>query len=140
MHLHANITRCMVRSIFSLFRIRCRCKYICSNENSRKTWLQRFILFSRTRVWPLSLLALRQITKNLQLNRDHRDSESVLRCSRAKGTECDSGDLILEDNNGRMTRDTLVALRKHDNHFLKHVKIKKRHEIQQMAQVYLNGI
>ncbi|EZA60626.1 Protein RRNAD1 [Ooceraea biroi] len=91
---------------------------------------------SRTRVWPLSLLALRRVTKDLQLNRDHQNSKSVLRCSRAKRTECEnSKDLILGNDDGRATRDARVALWKHNNHFLKHVKIKKRHEIQQMAQI-----
>lgn len=44
------------------------------------------------------------------------------------------------ENDNERARDTRVALRKYNNHFLKHVKIKKRHEIQQMAQVYLNEI
>ncbi|XP_029680179.1 protein RRNAD1-like [Formica exsecta] len=95
-------------------------------------WLANDI--SCKRIWPLSLLALRQITKDLQLNRDHRNDRSILRCGRAKESKCDSKNFIVENKNER-THDIHVTLNKHNNLFLKHVKIKKRHEIQQIAQI-----
>ncbi|EFN60617.1 UPF0431 protein C1orf66-like protein [Camponotus floridanus] len=94
-------------------------------------WLANDI--SCKRVWPLSLLALRQITKDLQLDRDHRNDGSTLRC-RAKKFECNSENFIVENKNER-SHEIHVALKKHNNLFLKHVKKKKRYEIQQIAQI-----
>ncbi|XP_020283776.1 protein RRNAD1-like isoform X2 [Pseudomyrmex gracilis] len=51
---------------------------------------------SRTRVWPLSLLALRRITKDLQLKRDHRDNGSIVKSredQKASRDTTDSGDV-----------------------------------------------
>ncbi|XP_011162554.2 protein RRNAD1 [Solenopsis invicta] len=86
---------------------------------------------SRSRVWPLSLLALRQVAKDLQLNRDHRTDESAWRCDRREKSECSSENFVLGNKSERL-RDTPD---KHNNLFLKHVKIKKRHEIQQIARI-----
>ncbi|KAL0113606.1 hypothetical protein PUN28_012633 [Cardiocondyla obscurior] len=91
-------------------------------------WLTADI--SRSRVWPLSLLALRQTAKSLQLNRDHRSDESTWRCRGREESECSS---VLNDV-GDGLRETRVSS-EHDGLFLKHVKIKKRHEIHQMAQI-----
>lgn len=87
-----------------------------------------------SRVWPLSLLALRQVAKDLQLNRDHRTDESAWRCDRREKSECSSENFVLGNKSERL-RDTPD---KHNNLFLKHVKIKKRHEIQQIARVQLH--
>ncbi|XP_011869656.1 PREDICTED: protein RRNAD1-like [Vollenhovia emeryi] len=88
---------------------------------------------SCSRVWPLSLLALRQVARNLQLNRDHRDDGSAWRCDGGKKFKCSSESSALGDKDEGL-RDTPAASR-HDNLFLKHVKRKKRHEIQQIARI-----
>jgi len=88
-------------------------------------------LFYSSRVWPLSLLTLRQVAKNLQLNRDYQNDENVWRCNGRKKTENNSENFVLECKN-----EGLHDSRKKHNLFLKHVKIKKRHEIQQIARVY----
>ncbi|XP_012059464.1 PREDICTED: protein RRNAD1-like [Atta cephalotes] len=85
---------------------------------------------SCSRVWPLSLLTLRQIAKNLQLNRDYQNDENVWRCNGRKKSENNSENFVLECKN-----EGLHDSRKKHNLFLKHVKIKKRHEIQQIARV-----
>ncbi|XP_077261641.1 methyltransferase-like protein 25B isoform X2 [Temnothorax americanus] len=89
---------------------------------------------SCSRVWPLSLLALRQVARDLQVNRDHRNDESVWRCDGRKKFECGSENSVLENKNKGLS-DTPAALSKHNDLFLKHVKIKKRHEIQQIARI-----
>ncbi|KAL6267653.1 hypothetical protein P5V15_000727 [Pogonomyrmex californicus] len=94
-------------------------------------WLAGDISYSR--IWPLSLLALRQAAKYLQLNRDHRSDESAWRCDRGKKFECNSENFVLENKN-KEPHDT-SALNKHNNLFLKHIKIKKQHEIQQIARI-----
>ncbi|XP_032662812.1 protein RRNAD1-like [Odontomachus brunneus] len=95
-------------------------------------WLSSDI--SCTRVWPLSLLALRQVTKNLQINRDHRNHESTLRCGRAKNVAYNLDNFISEGKDER-PQNIHDFLKKHSNLFLKHVKIKKRHEIQEIAKI-----
>ncbi|XP_020283775.1 protein RRNAD1-like isoform X1 [Pseudomyrmex gracilis] len=88
---------------------------------------------SRTRVWPLSLLALRRITKDLQLKRDHRDNGSIVKCEKTNNKFEFNSNLIPENKDTTLC-DKQVVLKKH-NLFLKHVKIKKRHEIQQIAEI-----
>ncbi|XP_018312574.1 protein RRNAD1 [Mycetomoellerius zeteki] len=85
---------------------------------------------SCSRVWPLSLLTLRQVARNLQLNRDHQNDENIWRCNGRKQTENSSENFVLECKNEGLHD----SWNKH-NLFLKHVKIKKRHEIQQIARV-----
>jgi len=85
-------------------------------------------------VWPLSLLVLRQISKNLQLNRDYRSDESTWRCDGGEKSECSSENFVRENKN----EESREFPSRHDNLFLKHVKIKKRHEIQQIARVQLH--
>ncbi|XP_028048622.1 protein RRNAD1 [Monomorium pharaonis] len=87
---------------------------------------------SCSRVWPLSLLALRQVARNLQLSRDHRTDESAWRCDRRRKFSDSSSENIVLENKKEGSRDTPD---KRDNLLLKHVKIKKRHEIQQIARV-----
>lgn len=86
--------------------------------------------FCSSRVWPLSLLTLRQVARNLQLNRDHQNDENIWRCNGRKQTENSSENFVLECKNEGLHD----SWNKH-NLFLKHVKIKKRHEIQQIARV-----
>ncbi|XP_014489337.1 PREDICTED: protein RRNAD1-like isoform X2 [Dinoponera quadriceps] len=98
-------------------------------------WLSSDILW---RVWPLSLLALRQVTRNLQLDRDHRNRENTLRCGRAKDVEYNLDNFVSESKD-KVSRDLHDdALKKRNNLFLKHVKIKKRHEIQEIARICAN--
>lgn len=84
-------------------------------------------------MWPLSLLALRQITKDLQLKRDHQDNESIVQCDKTNKFKCNLS--LIPENKDTTLCNKQVVLKKH-NLFLKHVKIKKRHEIQQIAEVY----
>lgn len=86
-------------------------------------------------VWPLSLLALREATKNLQINRNHQNDESTLRCDRAKMSEHNFEDAISrsKSNESHGWREALT--KKYNNLLLKHVKMKKRHEVEQMTQV-----
>ncbi|EFN89616.1 protein RRNAD1 isoform X2 [Harpegnathos saltator] len=97
------------------------------------TWLGGDI--SCTRVWPLSLLALRQVTWNLQINRDHRNHESTLRCGKVKNDAYHNLENLILEGKGEESQNLHDALKKHNNLFLKHVKIKKRHEIQEIAKI-----
>lgn len=85
-------------------------------------------------MWPLSLLALRQVTENLQINRDHRNHGNTLRCGKVKDVTYNLDNFILKSKD-EVSQDLHDALKKHSNLFLKHVKIKKRHEIQEIARV-----
>ncbi|XP_018396365.1 PREDICTED: protein RRNAD1-like [Cyphomyrmex costatus] len=85
---------------------------------------------SCSRVWPLSLLTLRQVAKNLQLNRDHRNDKSIWRCDGRKKTDNSSKKLTLECKSEELHNNSQNKY----NLFLKHVKIKKRHEIRQITQ------
>ncbi|XP_011687303.1 PREDICTED: protein RRNAD1-like isoform X2 [Wasmannia auropunctata] len=87
---------------------------------------------SCSRVWPLSLLALRQVARDLQLKRDHQNDEGAWRCDGGGKSESNSENFVLENKNVGL-RDS--PNKKHNNLFLKHVKIKKRHEIQQIARI-----
>lgn len=89
--------------------------------------------FCSTRMWPLSLLALRQVTKNLQIDRDYRNHGSILRCSRAK--DVSNVDNSISESKDEGSQNLQDALKNHNTLFLKHVKIKKRHEIQEIARV-----
>lgn len=84
-----------------------------------------------TQVWPLSLLALRQLTNDLQINRDYQNDENVLRCGKANKFRSKYDAENLQNKSEKMH----AAFSKCNNLFLKHVKIKKRHELQQMARV-----
>ncbi|XP_012234528.1 methyltransferase-like protein 25B [Linepithema humile] len=90
---------------------------------------------SSTRVWPLSLLVLRQVIQHLQLNRNHRNDENILRCSKVKKSEYDDDENFILENKNKKLHDAHNVLKKHDNLVLKHIKIKKRHEIQQITQI-----
>ncbi|XP_054006769.1 methyltransferase-like protein 25B isoform X1 [Hylaeus anthracinus] len=96
-------------------------------------WLAGDILC--TRVWPLSLLALRQVTNVLQINRNHGDPASIVSCDSSKSADIEKDDTKFE----RDRKDTFDDLYSHDdkfnNLFSKHIKKKKRYEIQEIAQV-----
>ncbi|XP_043590686.1 protein RRNAD1-like isoform X1 [Bombus pyrosoma] len=95
-------------------------------------WLSGDI--SCTRVWPLTLLALRQVANILQVNRDHEDPKSTLTCEFNK---------VITNNNNKICKtsrnDTFDKLysqdQKFSNLFSKHIKKKKRYEIHEIAEV-----
>ncbi|KZC04159.1 PREDICTED: protein RRNAD1-like [Dufourea novaeangliae] len=97
-------------------------------------WLSGDI--SCTQVWPLSLLALRQVTNSLKINRDHGDPASIISC------KLDSTKRNKEETNKKFQSTKSEVLdksnsqdRKFTNLFSKHIKKKKRYEIQELAHV-----
>ncbi|XP_003703845.2 methyltransferase-like protein 25B [Megachile rotundata] len=94
-------------------------------------WLSGDI--SCTRVWPLSLLALRQVTNILQVNRNHEDPESIVSCE-LNVTNNNNNEAIKADKDSAL-EEIHSQDHKFRNLFSKHIKKKKRYEIQEIAQV-----
>nr|XP_034172675.1 protein RRNAD1-like [Osmia lignaria] len=95
-------------------------------------WLAGDILCKR--VWPLSLLALRQVTNILQVNRNHEDPESIISCEPNIPNNNNNNETFRKDKN-----EAFEELHSQDhkfrNLFSKHIKKKKRYEIQEIAEV-----
>lgn len=87
-------------------------------------------------MWPLTLLALREVANILQVNRNHNDANSILSCefNKAETNKNDKNETLKKNRN-----DTFAELYSEDhkftNLFSKHIKKKKRYEIQEIAQV-----
>ncbi|XP_076667976.1 methyltransferase-like protein 25B [Andrena cerasifolii] len=97
-------------------------------------WMSGDIL--RTRTWPLSLLALRQVINTLQINRNHGDPESVLSCEFSKSKARNNKHNEKFEAHSKEACDNLYSKdNKFNNLFSKHIKKKKRYEIQEIAQV-----
>ncbi|XP_047367121.1 methyltransferase-like protein 25B isoform X2 [Vespa velutina] len=97
-------------------------------------WLSRER--SCRRILPLSLLALRKVIDNLQLNRNDESSSNFLQCEKSLTikTKCKNiTSLHLLDNEEQL-KDLDFASSQFIKLFRKHVKKKKTHEIEQMAQ------
>lgn len=91
--------------------------------------------YSNRRPWPLSLLALRQVVRILEIKRDHR-CDTVLKCENIrrgnKNFQSDQQQRTINDQelgNGFSSNKNLRNL------LSKHVKPKKIHEIDVMAEV-----
>ncbi|XP_076297897.1 methyltransferase-like protein 25B [Lasioglossum baleicum] len=98
-------------------------------------WLSRDI--SCTRVWPLSLLALRQVTNNLQINRNHEDPESVTSC-KLDNTRKDIDAKKFGEDKVDISNESSFLDSKLNKLFSKHIKKKKKYEIQEIARVCAN--
>lgn len=83
-------------------------------------------------VWPLSLLALQQVIKIVQINRNHKDPASLLTCSQSKETVTKNN---VKVGNGSATDSLDAEYSRFNNLFTKHVKKKKRYEIEEIAQI-----
>lgn len=123
---------------FDLDANKCRIKYKFVTIICLLCTIWLFNLFCSTRVWPLSLLVLRQVIQYLQLDRNHQNNNSILRCSRTKKSEHDGDEIFILDNKNKKLQDIHNVSNKHNNLLLKHIKMKKRHEIQQITQVCFN--
>lgn len=87
-------------------------------------------------MWPLSLLALRQVTNTLQINRNHEDPGSVISCDFNKSKAHNNNHDEKLGAHSKDARDNLYPKdNKFNNLFTKHIKKKKRYEIQEIAQV-----
>ncbi|XP_043257721.1 protein RRNAD1-like [Colletes gigas] len=97
-------------------------------------WMSGDILC--TRVWPMSLLALRQVTNMLQINRNHEDPANFISCEFNKPKiNIDKDDKKFERETKKLFDDLYSQDDKFNNLFSKHIKKKKRYEIQEIAQV-----
>lgn len=85
-------------------------------------------------MWPLSLLALRQVTNILQVNRNHEEPESIISCELNIPNNNNNHERFRKDKN-----EAFEQLHSQDhkfrNLFSKHIKKKKRYEIQEIAEV-----
>ncbi|XP_043794082.1 protein RRNAD1-like [Apis laboriosa] len=96
-------------------------------------WLSGDI--SCTRVWPLTLLALRQVANILQVNRDNEDPKSIMACESNKTkTNNNYNDTFTMNKNDNFDK-LYFQNHKFNNLFSKHIKKKKRYEIHEIAQV-----
>lgn len=89
---------------------------------------------SGTRVWPLSLIALRQVIRKLEINRNHNEREAIKCRGRENGEVSDVNCL----STGKINSVNLSSNLKHpkfDKLFIKHVKTKKRYEIEKIAKI-----
>ncbi|XP_012277028.1 protein RRNAD1 [Orussus abietinus] len=91
------------------------------------------------RVWPLTLLTLRQIVSILTLNRDCNGG-IVFKCVRAGNSERVFPERNLNKPGAHFegSENSKVSDKKFKNIFSKHVKIKKRHEIEKIAEICAN--
>ncbi|KOC66940.1 Protein RRNAD1 [Habropoda laboriosa] len=97
-------------------------------------WLSGDI--SCVRVWPLTLLALRQVANILQVNRDHEDPNSTVACEYNKTkTSNSNNNETFKKNKNDVFDELYFQDHKFNNLFSKHIKKKKRYEIQEIAQV-----
>lgn len=88
-----------------------------------------------TRVWPLTLLALRQVANILQVNRDNEDPKSIMACESNKTkTNNNYNDTFTMNKNDNFDK-LYFQNHKFNNLFSKHIKKKKRYEIHEIAQV-----
>ncbi|XP_031846816.1 methyltransferase-like protein 25B [Nomia melanderi] len=98
-------------------------------------WLSGDI--SCTRVWPLSLLALRQVTNNLQINRNNEDPASVVSCE-LNNIERNNDEKNVDEAQADVPNEFSPLDSKFNKLFSKHIKKKKKYEIQEIAQVCAN--
>ncbi|OAD52468.1 Protein RRNAD1 [Eufriesea mexicana] len=101
-------------------------------------WLSGDI--SCTRVWPLTLLALRQVANILQVNRNNEDPKSIIACESNRAKTNNNNNNNNNDNASKAFKtdifDKLYSQdHKFSNLFSKHIKKKKRYEIREIAQV-----
>ncbi|XP_078041599.1 methyltransferase-like protein 25B isoform X1 [Augochlora pura] len=92
---------------------------------------------SCTQAWPLSLLALRQVTNNLQINRNHEDPESIISCKLDNTTQ-DINERKLDESKLNVSNESSLLDSKFNKLFSKHIKKKKKYEIQEIARVCAN--
>ncbi|XP_035730281.1 protein RRNAD1-like isoform X2 [Vespa mandarinia] len=97
-------------------------------------WLSRER--SCRRILPLSLLALRKVIDNLQLNRNDESSSNFLQCEKSLTikTKCKNVTSLHLLDNEQQLKDLDFTSSQFIKLFRKHVKKKKTHEIEQMAQ------
>ncbi|XP_033211699.1 protein RRNAD1 [Belonocnema kinseyi] len=83
------------------------------------------------RVWPLSLMALREVIRSLVINRNHNEGEAI-KCKKrsSEGKSFNSLEELDSVNSNLYVNDS-----KFNNLFIKHVKTKKRYEIEKMSQI-----
>ncbi|KAG7201757.1 hypothetical protein KM043_004479 [Ampulex compressa] len=96
------------------------------------TWLSGDIL--RARVWPLSLLALHELARNLQISRDHENPESAIRCSRSK----DMQSVYNVEQEACTKAEVTKVNHVYSKHVKKRVKIKKQYEINKISEICAN--
>ncbi|XP_015585633.1 protein RRNAD1 isoform X3 [Cephus cinctus] len=92
------------------------------------------------RSWPLTLLALRKCIWSFGINRDHvnpkiiqcRNGLNLRKVVNPDRISMEKNESNTRSSNGCNSRETLLKLQ---NHFTKHVKMKKRHEIEKIAQI-----
>ncbi|XP_076750959.1 methyltransferase-like protein 25B [Xylocopa sonorina] len=96
-------------------------------------WLSGDI--SCTRVWPLTLLALRQVTNILQVNRNNEDPKSIIACEFNKIKINNNNNETFKSHRNDVFNELYSKDHKFNNLFSKHVKKKKKYEIQEIAQV-----
>ncbi|XP_014605105.1 PREDICTED: protein RRNAD1-like isoform X1 [Polistes canadensis] len=90
------------------------------------------------RILPLSLLALRKVIDDLQLNRNYKGLNNFLQCGRLVKLKKESKkvtSLYSSDNKQKQLGDSDSASSQFIKLFRKHVKKKKTHEIEQMAEI-----
>lgn len=85
-------------------------------------------------MWPLSLLALRQVTNNLQINRNHEDPTSIVSCG-LNNIERNNDEKKVDTAQPDVPNEFNSLDSKFNKLFSKHIKKKKKYEIQEIAQV-----
>ena len=77
-------------------------------------------------------MALRKVIQSLEINRNHNKKE-VIECYKRRNNESNNLNSLVELNLGNSS--SLISDSKLNNLFMKHVKKKKRYEIEKMTQV-----
>ncbi|XP_026669148.1 protein RRNAD1 isoform X2 [Ceratina calcarata] len=109
---------------------------IALQDTSPQEFVAIFYLFYSKRVWPLTLLALRQVINILQVNRNNKDPKSIIACESNNRKANNKNNSKAFKNERNVVLDELYSTdHKFNNLFCKHIKQKKRYEIQKIAEV-----
>lgn len=104
----------------------------CVQNNLWKRQIVFFFFFYSNCVWPLSLLALRKVIGMLEINRNP-DNKAKFVCA-ASSLNYDSIENCTDD------KLNLIKFKdKYEKLFRKHIKEKKRHEIDKFAKVCMQN-
>lgn len=91
-------------------------------------------MFFSKRVWPLSLIALKQVIQMLEINRNHNERE-VIKCRGSENRGVNDLNCLAMKEIDAVNSSSNLNNSKFNKLFIKHVKTKKRYEIEKIARV-----
>lgn len=89
---------------------------------------------SSKRVWPLSLIALKQVIQMLEINRNHNERE-VIKCRGSENRGVNDLNCLAMKEIDAVNSSSNLNNSKFNKLFIKHVKTKKRYEIEKIARI-----